>query len=697
MKISQILINNFKLLKDFKLELEEELSLVIGKNNTGKTSILQVLDKFLNSSEKNKFTFDDFNVDFKNSLKELIESPTTINQDDYKNCGIKMRLVIDYFATDNLANISKVMMDLDPTHNKIILGFDYVLNYDEYLKLRGDFNLFKESEERKRLANNTYIVKSFNDFLKRKQSDYFKANKYTFGYDYDTNSVIESIRIDLNSEEISIREIINFKFISARRDVTNKEKDNTLSGQTSKIYRSAEASDEQNTAVADFKDQLSTTDSNLTLIYRTMFSEIINKVKTFGGVTIDESEIEVISTLQHRELLDGNTTIVYKHDNENRLPESYNGLGYLNLISMIFEIEILVKEFKKVKDNRPADINLLFIEEPEAHTHPQMQYIFIKNIKKLLGEGIYGENGQHRKLQYIISSHSSCIVADSDFDDIKYLKRVGKNNAISKNLKDLIKEYEVDTTQYQFLKQYLTISRAEIFFADKVICIEGDTERILIPTFMKKLDIEEAFRYSALSERDPCIPLLSQNISIVEVGAYSHIFEKFIDFIGVKSLIITDIDTKDAEGEKCPVNVGVGISNSAIDMFFGNPELPQLLQNTLDNKIFNKVEGNWVNTADGKVCMVYQVEESGYCGRSFEDAFININREFVRSNSASFRALKNRQLFEDANITPYELAKKCINKKTHFALDILYLSDETLSNWTIPLYIKEGLLWLKKD
>lgn len=697
MKISQILIRNFKLLKDFKLELEDELSLVIGKNNTGKTSILQSLDKFLNSSERNKFSFDDFNVEFKNSLKEMIERPISILEDDYHDCGISMRLVIDYGPTDNLANISKVMMDLDPTHNKIVLGFEYVLIHNEYLKLRRDFFVFRNTEEAKRLANNGYAVKGLNDFLKRKHGDYFAIKKYTFGYDYDTNQVLESNRVDLNEAEISIKEIINFKHISARRDVTNKERDNTLSGQTSRIYRSAESSPEQNSAVESFKDQLSETDTNLTGIYRTLFSEIIDKVKTFGGVTIDESEIEVISTLQHRELLDGNTTVVYKHDPDNRLPESYNGLGYLNLISMIFEIEILIKEFRKVRDNRPADINLLFIEEPEAHTHPQMQYIFIKNIKKLLGAGINCENGQHRKLQYIISSHSSCIVADSDFDDIKYLKRVGRNNAISKNLKELIHEYEFGTNQYQFLKQYLTISRAEIFFADKVICIEGDTERILVPTIMKKLDIEESLRYTAIQATDLNLPLLSQNISIIEVGAYSHIFEKFIDFIGVKSLIITDIDTVNGEGVKCPVNEGVSYSNAAISTFFDNPDLPSLLANILENKIFNKAGGGWVNEAEGKVCVVYQIEENNYCGRSFEDAFINLNREFIRLNCANFKGLRNRQHFEDVLISPYELAKECINKKTHFALDILFLSNETLSNWEIPLYIKEGLLWLKKD
>src|SRR5690606_22209984 len=102
---------------------------------------------------------------------------------------------------------------------------------------------------------------------------------------------------------------------------------------------------------------LSETDKHLTGIYKSLFNGIVDKVKAFGGVKINESDIEIISTLQHRELLNGNTTVVYKHDEENRLPEHYNGLGYMNLISMIFEIEILVHEFKRELDKIPADIN----------------------------------------------------------------------------------------------------------------------------------------------------------------------------------------------------------------------------------------------------------------------------------------------------------------------------------------------------
>ncbi|MEO7486967.1 MAG: ATP-dependent endonuclease [Ferruginibacter sp.] len=697
MKVFKIEIENYRLLKKFCVDLEDELSLVIGKNNTGKTSLLSCLEKFLNQSDKNKFVVDDFNLVFKNLLKTLIAEDAALAEVDYLFTGISLKLFIEYKEADNLANISRVMMDLDPENNVVVLGFEYSLPYSEYLNLRREFREFIVLEQAKTVENPTYQIRGFFDFLKRENSKYFKLGKKSFEYNKDTKKVNETKFIDLDLELVSIKEILNFKYISAKRDVTNKDVDKTLSSQTSKIYKRTEASNEQNTEVEKFKDTLTDTDKNLSQIYSILFAEIIKKVKSFGGIKPNDSDIEIISTLQHRELLDGNTTVVYRHDGDNQLPENYNGLGYMNLISMIFEIEILVHEFKREKDKKPADINLLFIEEPEAHTHPQMQYIFIKNIKHLLKEGILREDGIHRHLQYIVSTHSSHIVADSDFNDIKYLKRESNDGVIAKNLRDLQKEYEVGTTQYNFLKQYLTISRAEIFFADKVVLIEGDTERILIPTIMRKIDKEEEIRFTALEDQDPFLPLLSQNISVIEVGAYAHIFEKFIDFIGIKSLLITDLDAVDANGEKCEVANGASFSNSTIEFFFNNPTLDVLNSFQFGVKQLNKVNAAWQVHADGRLCIVYQIQEIGYTARSFEDAFININRNFIDPIKSEFRGLKNISLFDDAANNPYVLAKDCIKKKTHFALDILFHSNNDLSNWNIPNYIKEGLLWLKQD
>lgn len=150
MKIFKIEVENYRLLKDFSVELEKELSLIIGKNNTGKTSILSVLEKFLGHSEKTKFTFDDFNIDFKKILKEKIAAVEAIAEEDYKRFGIRLRLFIEYTETDNLSNVSRVMMDLDPDNNVIVLGFEYALDYNGYTRLRNDFKEFEAKEKQKK-------------------------------------------------------------------------------------------------------------------------------------------------------------------------------------------------------------------------------------------------------------------------------------------------------------------------------------------------------------------------------------------------------------------------------------------------------------------------------------------------------------------------------------------------------------------
>lgn len=65
MKITKIIINNFRLLKNTEIELEEDLSLIIGKNNCGKTSVLSALAKFYGDQKSTvSFHYNDLNIDF---------------------------------------------------------------------------------------------------------------------------------------------------------------------------------------------------------------------------------------------------------------------------------------------------------------------------------------------------------------------------------------------------------------------------------------------------------------------------------------------------------------------------------------------------------------------------------------------------------------------------------------------------------
>lgn len=90
MVIRQIQVKNFRLLKEFTMEMENELSLVIGKNNVGKTSLLVILDKFLNQGDRKGFQYNDFNLDFRCQLKDLIEKEV-VDDTKYKEIGIQLR------------------------------------------------------------------------------------------------------------------------------------------------------------------------------------------------------------------------------------------------------------------------------------------------------------------------------------------------------------------------------------------------------------------------------------------------------------------------------------------------------------------------------------------------------------------------------------------------------------------------------
>ncbi|MBU3135817.1 ATP-dependent endonuclease [Clostridium gasigenes] len=744
MKISKIKVSNYRLLKEFELDLEEELSLIIGKNNCGKTSLLSILDKFIGSkSNVNNFSYDDFSVHFQKELKEIIKNDySPIENDKLFPMGISMKLFIKYCEDDDLSNISDIMIDLDPENKNIILGFEYSLCQEEFNKLKLEFNKYKKIRFNKEENNGNkdeLRKKYFEDFIKTQYKKFFKISRKSILYDLTSNNEKDDEYIDLDKNKISLDNIINFKFISAQRSVSNIETDNTLSNLSSKYYDKIEENDEQKVALDKFKEQIISTDRQLDEIYDSLFNDVVNKVKMFGGTKPGESVIQIVSSLKRKELLKGNTTVMYKHNDSNLLPENYNGLGYLNLISMILEIEVDLSEFRKdgKENKKPSDINLFFIEEPEAHTHPQMQYVFIKNIKNILKEGCSGAKGKNSfDMQTIITSHSSHIVSEGKFSDIKYFYKTRLANVVAKNLKDLETQYskaeEKEKAQFKFLKQYLTLNRSELFFADKAILIEGDTERILLPAMMKKIDQIENVEGG---------PMLSQNISIVEVGAYAHIFERFISFIGIKSLIITDIDSAKVEEKKnedgtlkknsngevkkglksCRVDDvdAIKTTNASLNFFYlkdlkekwGEDEnqLQYLKELSFDEKrlIRNSETNNWNQCAEGEVAVTYQVPDDDingtlYHATSFEDAFFHINREFIIDNIGSFESLKNIKYFGDRTKDSYYLAENCVDKKPSFAMEILLNSNmdgdgNEFSNWDIPNYIKEGLLWLKED
>ena len=86
MKIRNVCITNFRMLQNMSIDLQNELSLVIGRNNSGKTSFLSILQKFLSEGGRN-FLFEDFSIPLQQEL--ILLEKNNYSMDEYQNKKIK--------------------------------------------------------------------------------------------------------------------------------------------------------------------------------------------------------------------------------------------------------------------------------------------------------------------------------------------------------------------------------------------------------------------------------------------------------------------------------------------------------------------------------------------------------------------------------------------------------------------------------
>ena len=677
MKIKKINIQNYRLLKDFSLELKSELSLIVGKNNCGKTSVLSILEKVIN--KRSSLTWEDINLNHRKVIFENIKKVSDTSDSELESIlGINLQIWIQYSEEDSYQNIQPFMMDLNPDNNFIILEFTYIIPIQ---KLR-DLNL--------QVSGFIDDFSKFELFMKKNMSKLFEMQIYSLGYNPYTQKLTEE-KSDL-LEMKDVHKIIKVRGISASREVSNKENNHSLSKTSNQFYKLNNGEDIDSNANNLLQSAILKADETLTKAYsgddsnEGIFTPVFERVKRFGGHD-SEAELAIHSSLSEKDILSNNTTLYYKHD-DSLLPETYNGLGYLNLYGIIFEIETVMADIKQ----DPADINLVYIEEPESHTHPQLQYIFIKNIKDLLAEHVkeLKEKSSACDIQSLITTHSSHIVSDCDFDDLIYFKR-NNGTATAKAFNSLKEEYGTDRLGYKFVKQYLTLNSSELFFSDKVICIEGDTERILLPTMMKKVDVA-----NPVQQNSTIMPLLSQNISIIETGAHSQVFRKLFEFLELRILIITDIDPvkkkKNGRLTSCSAQKATSTSNSSIKNFFdisGDNNFLAVSNKRFEDKI----------NSDNSIRIAYQIgdPESSYQPASFEDAFISLNSQFILDNKENLIEYEALKSFSKSDIYDlYHFARDKVNKKSAFASSLLYFEDDQ-NTWKVPKYISEGLLWLREQ
>lgn len=146
-----------------------------------------------------------------------------------------------------------------------------------------------------------------------------------------------------------------------------------------------------------------------------------------------------------------------------------NGLGYNNLLFMSAVLGDMAIEKGGVYHN------LLLVEEPEAHLHPQLQ--------ELVHSFLEDANKNDGNIQIIYTSHSPTLASKIDIENINLVYEYGHEKHCLPFSKAKLNE---DDKKY--LQRYLDVTKSQMFFARGILFVEGISEAILIPAMAKALN-----------------------------------------------------------------------------------------------------------------------------------------------------------------------------------------------------------------
>lgn len=503
MYIKEIQISNFRNFKNASVPFHEGVNVIIGHNNTGKSNLLRAIGLGLGYSDGQRLCTSDLFYETDVAILKM-QSPRIV-----------IKLVLHRSEGEALDSTEMGLfsgMMTDPAlSEEAELRYEFKLADSEEDNYKADVASATTPKEIWKIIEHDYIRLYRSNRSGGNQAAGINVNEALGQIDFQFLDAIRDVSHDLYAGyNPLLREVLNF-FIdhSIKNDATKTE-------------------DEKKVQLKGLRDDFVQQSSPLmqTLQDRLLHGKnVFLKYALDTGATFNGAVPDFDGEVRENEMF-AVLRMIIKYAVGIEVPATYNGLGYNNLIYMSLLLAKMQADSSITYMKRHAKVlSFLAVEECEAHLHPAMQYKFLQFLQD-------NKNNGHVR-QIFMTSHSTQIASSVKLDDLICLTspvigqiHVGYPRAIYR------KDNADDIESKQYVQRFLDATKADMFFANRLIFVEGIAEELLLPVFAKYLDMD----------------LTDEHILVVNMGGrYFNHFLKLFDTtypyaINKKIVCLTDID-----------------------------------------------------------------------------------------------------------------------------------------------------------